>query len=181
MEASGTTALKKSSNQKKTVLKRKSVGLTRTETDKLQIVFDMFDLSKDGTIDKNEIEKVLQRFTSEGALSPGVDCDLLLESIHNDEKCSTPRVGFQDFKSSFKKGMTHAMSDQIVLEDSFQLFDTDRDGFISLQELQEALPKFDAQLTEADIADIFKEADANKDGKIDLQEYLVLMDKVAMA
>ena len=49
----------------------------------------------------------------------------------------------------------------MVLKDSFQLFDTDKDGFISRDELRENIAKFDETFTNEEIDQIFTQADTN--------------------
>jgi len=163
-------------------VKRVNPGLSRKETDRLAIAFDMFDTDNDGTIGRQDVKLVLERFTSEGELSPGVDVGIMLESFQADygseNDPSTPRVGFSDFKKTMKKGISQNLDDDMLLKDSFQLFDTDRDGFISHNELKENLAKFDDTLKDSEIDEIFEQADQNKDGKIDLEEYLGLMDAI---
>jgi len=163
-------------------VKRVNPGLSRKETDRLAIAFDMFDTDKDGTIGRHDVKLVLQRFTSEGELSPGVDVGIMLEQFQEDygseNNPSTPRVGFTDFKKTMKRGISQNLEEDMLLKDSFQLFDTDKDGFISQDELKENIAKFDESLTDAEIDEIFREADQNRDGKIDLEEYLGLMDAI---
>jgi len=77
-----------------------------------------------------------------------------------------------------KRGISQNLEEDMLLKDSFQLFDTDKDGFISQDELKENIAKFDESLTDAEIDEIFREADQNRDGKIDLEEYLGLMDAI---
>jgi len=142
----------------------------------------MFDRDNDGTIGREDVKLVLQRFTSEGELSPGVDLGPMLEQFQEDYgpeiEPTTPRVGFQDFKKTMKRGISQNLDEDMVLKDSFQLFDTDKDGFISRDELRENIAKFDETFTNEEIDQIFTQADTNKDGKIDLDEYLGLMEAI---
>jgi len=173
------TDLKVKTKEPKNVLKKR-VSLTRQQTDKLHLVFDMFDENKDGTIDRNNVENVLKKFSSTGALSPGVDINLMVEQFKSEDSSgtSTPRVGFTDFKKTMKRSVSNQLGDDFYLNESFGLFDTDQDGFISLKELQANLPKFDSDFSEKEIERIFDLADANKDGKIDKHEYITLMNSL---
>ena len=47
------------------------------------------------------------------------------------------------------------------------VLDLDKDGFISAEELQHALTKTGDTFTDAEIKELIKIADTNKDGKID--------------
>jgi len=180
--SAGAVEAKKSPQKAGKKLKRVNPGLSRKETDRLAIAFDMFDTDKDGTIGRQDVQLVLERFTSDGAISPGVNVGDLLEQFQEDygseNNPSTPRVGFTDFKKTMKRGISQNLEEDMLLKDSFQLFDTDKDGFISQDELKENIAKFDESLTDAEIDEIFREADQNRDGKIDLEEYLGLMDAI---
>jgi len=59
---------------------------------------------------------------------------------------------------------------------SFRLFDRNKDGYITLEEMKKACVSFNAGMTEKEITDMFQEADINGDKKIGFQEFIRMMD-----
>lgn len=60
------------------------------------------------------------------------------------------------------------------LSDSFQVFDRNGDGKISEEELAAVLRSLGERVSDAEIATLMKEVDANGDGYIDLHEFIEL-------
>lgn len=59
---------------------------------------------------------------------------------------------------------------------SFRLFDRNKDGYITLEEMKKACESFNAGMTEKEITDMFQEADINNDEKIGFQEFIRMMN-----
>jgi len=58
---------------------------------------------------------------------------------------------------------------------AFRVFDYNNDGSISREELREALVNFGERCTEEEFAVMFTEADKNKNGRIDFDEFVDMM------
>jgi len=58
---------------------------------------------------------------------------------------------------------------------AFRVFDYNNDGSISKEELREAMVNFGERLTEDEFALMFSEADKNKNGRIDFDEFVDMM------
>nr|XP_034377639.1 calmodulin-1-like [Arvicanthis niloticus] len=73
------------------------------------------------------------------------------------------------------------MADQLTEEqiaefkEFFPLYDKDGDGTITTKELETVLLLLDQNQTEAELQDMFKEVDADRNGTIDFLEYLSMM------
>jgi calmodulin len=59
--------------------------------------------------------------------------------------------------------------------DAFFVFDKDGDGFISAQELKEVMTNLGENATDQYIKKLMDAADLNRDGKIDFQEFMNMM------
>uniref|UniRef100_A0A3Q3J6Z9 EF-hand domain-containing protein n=1 Tax=Monopterus albus TaxID=43700 RepID=A0A3Q3J6Z9_MONAL len=60
----------------------------------------------------------------------------------------------------------------------FRIFDKNGDGFLDRAEFGEILHLTGETVTEEDIDEMFGESDSNKDGKIDFDEFLKMMENV---
>jgi len=58
---------------------------------------------------------------------------------------------------------------------AFRVFDYNHDGSISREELREALVNFGERCTEEEFSVMFAEADKNKNGRIDFDEFVDMM------
>jgi Ca2+-binding EF-hand superfamily protein len=81
----------------------------------------------------------------------------------------------------------------IYFRNAFSAFDTDNDGFITREELEHVLKQmgendcvliimslclcYSGQVTQAEVDTLLEEADTNKDNKIDIQEFVQVMNK----
>ena len=63
------------------------------------------------------------------------------------------------------------------LQDIFDQFDKDKDGKISGKELANAMISMGQNPTDDEINEMMREVDLNQDGKIDFDEFMILMTK----
>ncbi|TDD73391.1 EF-hand domain-containing protein [Actinomadura darangshiensis] len=62
---------------------------------------------------------------------------------------------------------------------TFELVDVDGDGYISTAELKNLMTKLGQDVTETRAVEVVVAADANRDGKISLEEFAALMEQTA--
>ncbi len=65
----------------------------------------------------------------------------------------------------------------IELREAFEIFDRDKDGFITIKELGEVMKNLGQAPTESEIQDIINEIDIDGNGNIDFKEFLGLMSR----
>lgn len=59
--------------------------------------------------------------------------------------------------------------------EAFEIFDKDKDGYITIKELGDLLKALDVAPTEAELTDIINEVDIDGNGNIDFKEFISLM------
>jgi calmodulin len=57
----------------------------------------------------------------------------------------------------------------------FRVFDKDGNGFITAEELKQAMASLDEDVTDEDIHEMIREADANGDGNVNYEEFIKMM------
>jgi calmodulin len=70
----------------------------------------------------------------------------------------------------------HLTEDKIAeFKEAFEIFDKDRDGFITIKELGEIMKNLGQTPTDAELQDMINEVDVDGNGNIDFKEFLGLM------
>ncbi|XP_063717372.1 squidulin-like isoform X2 [Symsagittifera roscoffensis] len=91
------------------------------------------------------------------------------------DKNGNSEVEFGEYVFLFRKyeqQMTRAFND---LKYAFEIMDGDGNGYVTIDELKDAMVKFGQPMAEAELERLVQTADANKDGKIDYVEFARLL------
>ncbi|XP_010494470.1 PREDICTED: probable calcium-binding protein CML43 [Camelina sativa] len=171
-------------NEKKKTLSRQSSSFRLRSPSlnalRLHRVFDLFDKNKDGFITVEELSQALSRL--------GLDADFsdLKTTIDSYIKPDKTGLRFDDFAALHKtldesffggEGSCCDGSPESDLEEAFNVFDEDGDGFISAFELQKVLKKLG--LPEAgeieQVEKMIVSVDINHDGRVDFFEFKNMM------
>lgn len=121
---------------------------------KLLEIFQQIDSSKDHRIEWNELQRCCEKL------------NIILEEIDKDtfHLCEVERnhgVNFNGFKQFFK----------LRLKKVFKEIDTDSSGFITSNEINEALLKLNINISSRKLDAILKNMDLNADNKVDFDEF----------
>lgn len=71
------------------------------------------------------------------------------------------------------------MADVNDFRATFELVDVDGDGYISTDELKNLMTRLGQDATGTRVVEVVVAADANRDGKISLEEFAELMERTA--
>ncbi len=66
-------------------------------------------------------------------------------------------------------------SKEIEFREAFEVYDKDRDGFLTLKELSQVLRSINSDFTQSQIESIVAEADTSGTGKLNLNDFISLM------
>ncbi|ETO13499.1 hypothetical protein RFI_23867 [Reticulomyxa filosa] len=100
------------------------------------------------------------------------------DSVVNKPNETTAPVSPSDNKET-KKGTNSKLTDDQWedLKEAFTLFDTDRSGTIDSNELKTVLQTLGLEVTDKEVEDMAADIDLNKDGEIDFDEFVRLMER----
>ncbi|EFJ36098.1 hypothetical protein SELMODRAFT_69135, partial [Selaginella moellendorffii] len=136
----------------------------------LEAVFRLFDANGDGRISVSELGAVLK------CLAMGNDPPPTEEELHKMvEEVDADGDGFISLDEFLH---FHAQSTASVaeLKAAFYVFDLDRNGFISADELHRVLVGLgEVNLTMEDCGRMIRGVDSNGDGRVDFEEFKLMM------
>ena len=61
------------------------------------------------------------------------------------------------------------------MQEAFKTFDEDGKGFINIKDLKRTLKKYNENLSDEEFNIMFNETDADKDGKINFKDFILMM------
>ncbi|KAL5248187.1 hypothetical protein ACHWQZ_G017385 [Mnemiopsis leidyi] len=130
--------------------------------------FSLFDKDGDGTITTTELGTVMKSLGQ----SP---CESDLQDMINEvDADGNGTIDFKEFLEMMTKHMKEADCDQ-ELREAFKVFDRNGDGKITADELKTVMHNLGETLTDEEIDQMIEEADTNKDGYVDYEEFCIMM------
>merc|ERR1719270_1456444 len=85
------------------------------------------------------------------------------------------KIDFNEFLTMMSTKIQDTES-EIEIKEAFKVFDKDRDGFISMDELRHVMskPPINEKLTDDELERMMRYADADEDGQINYKEFLTV-------
>mmetsp|Transcript_30567 Transcript_30567/g.97574 ORF Transcript_30567/g.97574 Transcript_30567/m.97574 type:complete len:549 (+) Transcript_30567:129-1775(+) len=151
---------------KKMALKVIATNLSEEEITGLKQMFAAIDTDNSGTITYEEMRTGLAKMGSE--LAEG-EVKQLMEAADVDGNGS---IDYEEFLAATMH--MSKLEKEENLWQAFQHFDTDGSGMITMDELEEALKEYGA-VSQAELQALIKEVDKDGDGKIDYEEFSMMM------
>ncbi|PAA88454.1 hypothetical protein BOX15_Mlig020349g1 [Macrostomum lignano] len=145
--------------------------------------FALFDKDGDGCITTKDLGRVMRSLGQEMPDSQlqaiGAVANARRNAADKDgrNQRSDKRSGSIDFSEFVALMETRKTEDELrsEIQETFKVFDRDQDGFISPLELRHVLSNLGIKLSEREAADMIAEADFNKDGLVDFEEFYRMM------
>ena len=148
------------------------VELTDTQIEEFREVFNIFDADKNGSICPKELGIVMR------ALGTNPTEAELKEMMEDADNNGNGVIEFEEFLGLMTVMMNKVDEDkkeENILQ-AFEVFDKDRDGYISVPELKEFFHSIgEMTMTDEDVKEMIRAADKNNDGKLDYFEFKAMM------
>lgn len=146
-------------------------SLYLTNTDELKQVFNRFDANNDGKISATELVDVMKSLGSDTSLD---EVNRIMDEIDTD------RDGFINLEefAGFCKGNGGDDDDDggmKELHDAFELYDLNKNGLISANELHRILSQLGEGCSVDDCVKMIKSVDSDGDGYVNFDEFKKMM------
>ena len=148
------------------------LALNANKNDQIKMIKELFvklDTSKDGKLSKNEVLMGFRLFPGEMPFSLK-DADEMFTTMDKD---GSGTIEYSEFLQALisKAELTNEMN----LKAAFAFFDSDGNGYITASELIPLFSNNVSKIACIDIQKIIDEADIKKDGKIEYEEFKIMM------
>ncbi|KAL0446730.1 UNVERIFIED_CONTAM: putative calcium-binding protein CML25 [Sesamum latifolium] len=144
-------------------------GRSRLE-EELEQVFKKFDVNGDGKISASELGSILR---SVGQPATEEELRIMIQEVDADGD------GFIDLQEFIALNTTDVGHEEVMenLRDAFKVFDIDKNGYITAEELQDVLQSLGEECTLDECEKMISGVDSDGSGTINFDEFKVMMTK----
>ena len=144
------------------------------EKDQLEQLFEAIDKNGDGYIQRSELTEIYTQLYGDSQIAK-IEANALFNAVnlnHDDT------IDFSEYLMANVERCK--ITQQSYLRSAFNNFDTDKNGVITLDELESIfyIP-FKNSEKKSKVNEMFTHADANKDMKISFEEFVKMMESIA--
>lgn len=141
--------------------------LTAEQIQEFRQAFDIIDRNGDGAITTDDLAAVMR------AIGQSSTANELTDMIREVDADGNDTIDFTEFLALMSRQMRQSDIDD-ELREAFRVFDRDNDGYILPQDLRTLLISLGLDSSVEVIRRMINEADRNRDGKIDFNEFRAL-------
>ncbi|CAF0963368.1 unnamed protein product [Adineta ricciae] len=146
-----------------------STEVGQEQIDHIRDAFAVFDKDMTGSITTDQFNKVLDSF---GYNIPETELATFVNQLDIDKSGT---IEFEEYLSFMMTFIKKNVTTEENLRDAFNLFDQDRDGFVNVDDLREIMTNLGEKITDEDLDEMIREADIDKDFKVNFREFQRIM------
>ena len=149
-------------------------GLSSDEIEEIKEAFDIFDIDQSGEISVSELLQSMKN------LGFDVKNKAIYQMIAEMDDDGNGTISFEEFLDM----MTARISEKNSREDLmrvFNLFDVDRQGEISVDNLRRVAQELGEEIDEKELAEIVQRADLNGNSQLDFDDFYNIMTRKTFA
>ncbi|XP_074657220.1 neo-calmodulin-like [Tubulanus polymorphus] len=136
---------------------------------KLREAFNRFDKDGDGKISIEELKSLMK------TLGHDPTDEELQKFMSAFDKDGNNSIEFKEFIDMMLRRERAQPEDIKEMQQAFNVFDKDGDGYITAEELKSVLGGLGEKLSDSDVQEMMKEADLDRDGKINYEEFSLML------
>ena len=143
-------------------------GITEEEIEELREAFNLFDTDGNGTIDPRELKSAMQSLGFEAKNHT------VYQMISDIDKNGSGDIDFEEFLDLMTVKVGEEDSPEEIRK-VFNLFDDDKTGYITIQNLKRVAKDLGESMSEAELLEMIERADSDKDGQINFDDFYSIM------
>lgn len=132
----------------------------------IRAAFSMLDTNQDGMVNAEELKSMMTR------LGFTMDDSQIQDLLRQASKSGDGLISEDEFLHFMNRHSPDTAEDTVEdLLAAFRVFDKDKNGYITRDELQRAMQMIGESVTEVTLDEMIKMADVDKDGRINYEEF----------
>merc|ERR1712154_665410 len=138
----------------------------------LKLCFNLFDVKKQNFLSSDDLDDILRAM---GFRPSKEELQEILEEIDED---GSGEIEFAEFCQLCAKFLVEEPDEDTMkaeLKEAFRVYDKNREGFITTDQLREIISELDQRLTKEDLDGIIEEIDEDGSGTMDFDEFCQMM------
>jgi len=157
------------------------VTITPQQRQEIETTFDLFDSDGGGEIDSSEFRELMR---SLGFNLSEEEAAEKLKILDEDNNGTISRDEFVAWQTLNLSKSNDDLSVEELVDQLFEIFDSDNDGeggdgVITVQEFRDGLNRFNAGLSDEEVAMLLQELDEDGSGTIEKKEFKEMLEKYA--
>ncbi|XP_010070343.2 caltractin [Eucalyptus grandis] len=148
-------------------------NLTQQKRQEIREAFELFDTDGSGTIDARELNVAMR------ALGFEMTEEQISKMIADVDKDGSGSIDYDEFEHM----MTAKIGERDTKEEltkAFHLIDQDNNGKISFEDIRRISKELGEHFTDRDIQEMIGEADQDRDGEVDMNEFIQMMGRTRL-
>ena len=145
-------------------------GFTEFDIVELKNAFDIFDQDKSGSIDIKELKSQIE---SQGLEFTNADIFQLVLEIDSD---NSGQIEFPEFLNLIS-GQTSDENSKSEIKKVFNVFDIEKKGHISFNNLKELVQNLGLQLSDSTLLNLISKGDSNSDNLVSFEDFYNIMTR----
>ena len=141
---------------------------TIQQIEEYERAFKLFDKNGNGKISANELSVVLK------SLNHNVRDREVSDMINEVNGLETGEISFETFLSLMESKLENINLEE-ELREAFRVFDNNNSGYISSARLKHVMECLGEDVTAKDAEDMIREADIDKDGLVNFEDFVKMM------
>lgn len=144
--------------------------LTIQQIEEYKCAFKLFDKNGNGKISANELSAVLK------CLNCDASDDEISDMINEVNGLETGEISLESFLRLMESKLENVDFED-ELREAFRVFDNNNSGYISSARLKHVMECLGEDVTTKDAEDMIREADIDKDGIVNFEDFVKMMKK----